>query len=283
MIPDNTHIQSVDLRVNDIKESLHFYSYLLGLKENKIESSEVNLYSDFNKPYLIKLVEDKNSKQASPKSPGLYHTAIRLPSRKELGRVFMRLFERKYKFQGFSDHLVSESIYLADPEGNGIELYADRPKQGWVYKNGQVEMDTIPLNLNIITKEVDVSDEWTGIHPETDIGHIHLKVSNIFKAEKFYSNIIGFKVSNASYPGALFLAANGYHHHIGTNIWQSRNTSPSSDGFLGLISFTINIPDKNYLSQIEKKFSEETLLINPINNNSLTVKDFDNIKIHLTL
>lgn len=283
MIPNNTHIQSIDLKVKNIEKSLHFYSYLLGLKENINKSNEVSLHSDLNKPYLIKLVEEKSAKMISPKSPGLYHIAFRYPNRKELGKAFIRLFEHKYKFQGFSDHIVSEAIYLADPEGNGIELYADRPKSEWVYKNGQVEMDTIPLNLNVITKDVETGDQWKGIHPETDIGHIHLRVSNIFKAEKFYSNILGFNVSNSSYPGALFLAADGYHHHIGANIWQSRNSPPLSDGSLGIISFTINIPDKNYLAQIEKEASEEGLVISNLNAQGLVVKDFDNIKIHLTL
>ncbi|HEY3250734.1 MAG TPA: VOC family protein [Ignavibacteria bacterium] len=283
MITDNAHIGGVNLRVNDLERSLHFYSHLLGLKQNNSSGNKVSLHSDLKKPYLVKLVEDKNAKILSPKSPGLYHIAIRIPNRKELGRVFIRLFDFKYKFQGFSDHLVSESIYLSDPEGNGIELYADRPKSEWVFKNGQVEMDTIPLNLNVITKEVDSSEEWNGIHPETDIGHIHLKVSNIFQAEKFYSNLLGFNVTNSSYPGALFLSAGGYHHHIGANIWQSRNVPSPPEDSLGLISFSINIPDKDYLAQIGKESSGEGLLISSLESGGLIVKDFDNIKINLTL
>ncbi len=283
MISDNTHIQSVDLKVKDLEKGLHFYSDLLGLIPVKISGREAELYSSTNKPYLIKLYEDKNALFPSSKNTGLFHTALCLPSRKELARVFLRLFENKYKFGGFSDHLVSESIYLSDPDENGIELYADRPEEEWKFENGQFVMDTLPLDLSVITKELGNNEVWTGIHPDTSIGHIHLKVSNLTFADMFYNMILGFSVTNSSYSGALFLAAGGYHHHIGANVWSTRNGTPPPGNSIGLISYTINVSEEKYLAETEKKLEAEGLIIEKNDKNSLLVKDFDNIKIRLTL
>lgn len=283
MIPENSHIQSIDLIVKDLEESLHFYSELLGMKAKQISSGVVELYSDINKPYIIKITEDSAAKHPAANHTGLFHAAIRFKNRKELARVFMRLFKNRYKFQGFSDHFVSEAIYLADPDGNGIELYTDKPIDEWTYKNGEIEMDTLPLNLNLITKELDDPDVWEGIHPSAEIGHIHLKVSNIFHTEKFYSFMLGFKVTTRSYTGALFLAAGNYHHHIGANIWKTRNGSPPPENSLGLNLFTIKIPSAEQISAITGYIKDYDLLIDNSNPNRVLVKDFDNIKIRLTL
>src|SRR5215216_889970 len=181
-IPDTTKIQSVDLRIKNFDESLNFYSNLIGLKVVEQKDNTAFLSATGNYPYLISLHEDKNASRRSYGTTGLFHTAIRLPNRKELARVFLRLFDNGIKFQGFSDHIVSESIYLADPDENGVELYADRPRGKWQWKMGQVEMDSLPLNLNVLTNELDDRGVWNGIHPDTDIGHIHLNVSNLNKA-----------------------------------------------------------------------------------------------------
>jgi len=283
MLPGNSHIQSIDLKVKDLEGSLHFYSHLLGMKKKDLPAHEVELYSDINKPYLLKLIVTPDAKYPATDNTGLYHIALRFPNRKELARVFMRLFENKYKFQGFSDHTVSEAIYLADPDGNGIELYVDKPKDEWTYNNVEIVMDTLPLNLSHITKELDDSDFWEGIHPSANIGHIHLKVSNIFHTEKFYSFMLGFKVTTRSYPGALFLAAGDYHHHIGANIWKTRNGFPPPENSLGLTGLTINIPDSEHLASIVNHVKDYGLLIDDSNPAGVLVKDFDNIKIRLTL
>ncbi|MDQ3022209.1 MAG: hypothetical protein M3R36_16800 [Bacteroidota bacterium] len=165
---------------------------------------------------------------------GLFHLALRFPNRIELARVFLRLFDNKLKFQGFSDHLVSEAIYLTDPDGNGVELYADKPRELWEWKMGEVQMDTLPLDLSKITGELDDKEVWNGIHPDTDLGHIHLNVSDLFQAEKIYNDIIGFNVTNSSYPGAKFFSAGGYHHHIGTNTWQTRKGIATKREFSGI-------------------------------------------------
>jgi catechol 2,3-dioxygenase len=282
-IPDNTKIQSIDLSVSSLEKSLDFYSRLLGFKEITNDGNTVSLSADGKQPYVISLEENKDGKFPSANNTGLYHTAIRFPNRKELAKVFVHLFENKTKFQGFSDHLVSEAIYLADPDGNGVELYTDKPKETWQWRMGQVEMSTLPLNLQVLTAELDKEDmQFEELHPETGIGHIHLKVSDLFKAEKFYSHMMGFNITSSSYNGALFFAANGYHHHIGTNVWQSRKGSPPKENSLGLKSYTIKLPDADFIASVEEK-SKNTGIETSKHNGTTTLHDFDNNKIILTL
>lgn len=279
-IPDNTKIQSIDLRIRDMNTSLDFYSNQIGLKEVERAGGVSFLSTDGNFPYLIKLVEEKDALVRMQGTVGLFHLALRFPSRKELAKVFMRLFNNKLKFQGFSDHLVSEAIYLADPDGNGVELYADKPKETWVWNAGEVMMDSLPLDLSLITRELGENDSLNGIHPETDIGHIHLNVSNLLKAEKFYGSILGFDVTNYSYPGAKFFSAGKYHHHIGANIWRTKKESKLNEDSLGMISFTIKIPDEDFLKNLIQSSSENALLSSK-DKNEIEIKDFDGNKIKL--
>lgn len=281
-IPEKAKIQSADLKVRDLNLTAEFYSELLGLKLIEKSKSEVMLSADGNLPYLIKLIEDKNAAVRIKGSPGLYHIAFRFPNRKELARVFLRLFDKKIKFQGFSDHLVSEAIYLSDPEGNGIELYVDKPESEWKWKGGQIVMDSLPLDLSILTKELDDRDIWNGVHPDTDIGHIHLNVSNLFKAEQFYNDVLGMTITTTDYPGALFFAAGKYHHHIGANIWNSRN-GKNNGGALGLKMFTVKIPDKAYLKYVAKNAEEAGLQSEFISENEIVLSDFDDNKIKVIL
>jgi len=282
-IPDNTKIQSVDLKIKNLDTMLDFYSEKTGMKEIETKNNITYLSADGKYPHLLALHEDKDAEPSPRGTTGLFHTAIRLPSRKELARVFLRLLERKVKFQGFSDHVVSEAIYLADPEGNGVELYADRPMEEWKYKMGQVEMDTLPLNLNTITDELDDRDIWNGIHEDTDIGHIHLKVSDLHKAQEIYSMVLGFNITNSIYPGALFFGAGGYHHHIGANTWLTKNGKPASDNSAGLAGFTIKMPDEKYIDSVKKRAEESGLQIIPGTESGFTILDFDKNKIKLIL
>lgn len=281
MIPNDTKIQSADLRIKDLDASLKFYSYLLGFKEIERKENTSFLSSDGVYPYLISLSEDKHALVAPRNSTGLFHIAFLFPNRKEMARVFLRLHNHGQKFQGFSDHIVSEAIYLADPDGNGIEIYVDKPREEWQWHDGEVEMNTLPLDLSLITSELDDIDVWNGIHPQTNIGHIHLKASDLNKAKMFYHKILGLDITVESYPGALFLSAGGYHHHIGTNTWYSKNSSPAPENSLGLISYTIKIPEQNYLDKIKETASNNNLLITSGNSETI-IKDFDNNRITLT-
>ena len=282
-IPDETKIQCVDLRVKNLEASLNFYSELIGLKLIETINNTAFLSANGGYPYLISLTGNPDALPRHKGATGLFHTAIRLPNRKELARVFLRLFNNKIKFQGFSDHLVSEAIYLADPDENGVELYADRPRELWKYKMGQIEMNTLPLNLSVLTDELDDRNVWNGIHPGTDIGHIHLNVSSLHKAQEVYSMAIGFNISNSTYPGALFFAAGGYHHHIGVNTWSSKNGSPSPDNSAGLTGFTVKIPGKEFPDAVLKNINELGYKVLNTANSTFSFLDFDKNKITLTL
>lgn len=276
-IPDETKIQSVDLRIKDLDASLYLYNELLGFKIIEKTKDQALLSANGNLPYMIKLIEDKNALPVIKNTPGLYHVAFRFKNRKELGRVFMRLFKNNTKFQAFSDHLVSEAIYLLDPDGIGIELYADKPKDEWIWEYGQLVMDTLPLDISLITAELDDPEVWNGIDAETVIGHVHLKVSDLLKSEIFCNRILGFNVTLTTYPGALFFSAGGYHHHMATNIWFSKNNRITDDIRLGLIEITFKIPDEEYVKMISVKAEEDGLLLEKFNENnkSIVLKDFD--------
>ncbi len=283
-IPDNTKIQSVNLTVKNLDEALDFYSNQIGF--NVIDRTEKKSFLSANgkEPYIIGLFENPDAKYPAKNSTGLFHIAVKFPNRKELAKIFLKLFENKVKFQGFSDHIVSEAVYLSDPDGNGVELYTDKPKETWNWRLGQVEMNTLPLNLQVLTNALEDEDLKTDtIHPDTEIGHIHLKVSDLLKAEKFYSHLLGFNITNSTYNGALFLSAGGYHHHIGVNVWSSRNGSPPPDNSLGLMSFTIIIPDENYLNLISESANSLGIENGKSSDGKVILRDFDNNKIIVTL
>ena len=165
-----------------------------------------------------------------------------------------------------------------------MELYIDKPKSEWEWQMGQVAMDSLPLDLSKITNEIINRDEpYTSADEKTEIGHIHLRVTDLFKAEKFYSNFIGMNVTNSSYNGALFMSAGGYHHHIGTNIWSSANGSSRNEEELGLKSFTINIPDTNFINELKNKSKQNGFeYIEIPKSNGIQVKDLDNISVKIT-
>ena len=154
-IPDNTHIQSVDLIVKELNQSLDFYNNKLGFKIVDKSNGKAYLSANSKFPYLISIEENVNAEAEKRNSAGLYHIAFRFKDRKSLAKTFLHLHEIGMKFLGFSDHIVSEAIYLMDPDGNGIELYVDKPKNEWVWNNGQIEMDTLPLDLRVLTDELE--------------------------------------------------------------------------------------------------------------------------------
>jgi catechol 2,3-dioxygenase len=280
-LPDQTHIATVDLRVHNLNDSLKFYGELLGLNEIRCDDSTVRLSAASST--LFVLTEKPDAQERSQRAAGLFHTAILYPDRKELAKIFRRLYDHMYPFQGFADHGVSEALYLADPEGNGIELYADRPRSEWRLKNGSIEMFTEPLDLdNLLTEIRGEPDTWNGAHPETRIGHIHLQVSDLGKAETFYHEMLGFDVTQRSYPGALFVSAGSYHHHIGMNIWNSRGASPASPDSLGLIRYSIEIPDRQTLEQLKERFDGLRYPYETFSKGGgLLLKDPDNIEVEI--
>jgi len=234
-LPADAHIGQVSLTVRDLDRSLRFYTDVLGFVD-----AGTNRLSPPNGRVLIELHERKDAIARPHRSSGLYHFAILVPSRAALGRSLRRLVDRRYSLTGASDHLVSEALYLDDPDGLGIEIYRDRPRDSWQRQpNGELAMATDPLDLEGVHDEPGAETPWQGLESGTVMGHVHLHVPHIDTAEKFYCRRIGFEPMVSTYPGALFVAAGGYHHHLGLNVWTGIGAPPPPENAVGLRSFTI--------------------------------------------
>ena len=212
-IDPNMKLGHVALTVSNLARSIEFYREVLGFKVKYDENGLAHLGAGGED--IVVLHENPQARRVRGTS-GLYHFAILVPSRVELAKSLKRLAEMQWPVQGFSDHLVSEAIYLPDPDGNGIEIYRDRPRSDWPRLNGQIRMATDPLDLNGVLSELDGHDvAWTGLHPWTVLGHMHLHVGNLSQANAFYGDVVGLDLITRYGNSALFMSAGGYHHHLG--------------------------------------------------------------------
>jgi catechol 2,3-dioxygenase len=246
-----TALGVVRLTVSDLDRSRAFYEQAIGLKAVEREDGTIALGPE-NGPALVELLGDPSAPALNPRATGLFHLAILQPSRRDLALALARLAAARRTLSGASDHLVSEALYLSDPDGNGIEIYRDRPRSEWRQdENGQLAMATIPLDLDDVMSAAAGATEIPSLSTEgTTMGHVHLQVSNLDDAEAFYSGILGFDVMVRGYPGALFVAAGGYHHHIGLNTWNSAGAAAPPRGSVGLRSFEVVLPDQAALNQV---------------------------------
>lgn len=260
-LPGATGIRSVTLNVAEPDRSREFYEKVLGFQAVSHTVEAVALTPPGGGWPLLFLDAaaqlpraDRMPGGMERRVAGLYHTAYLFPSRAALGAVVSRIIASGYPIQGAADHIVSEAVYLADPEGNGIELYVDRPRGEWEWHGGQVAMATDPLDLQSLLEEAQNSGTGGGALPaDTVIGHIHLQIGDLDRGEEFYSGVLGFDVTQRSYPGALFLSAGGYHHHVGLNIWGGRGIPPRRGGERGLASFRISVPDASAFSALASR------------------------------
>ena len=227
-------IGRVALTVNDLAAVQAFYQQALGLERLGGSGEEVRLGAGGS--VLLELRQDRAARRAGRREAGLFHTAFLLPSRAALGRWLRHAAETRVPIQGASDHLVSEAIYLADPEGNGIEVYADKPRDAWPRENGTLSMDTLPMDVDGVAAAAD--GPWRNAPEGTVVGHVHLQVGAVPEAEAFYHGILGFDIVT-HYPGASFLGSGGYHHHLGANVWNSRGAGPRSQPSTGLADIEI--------------------------------------------
>lgn len=210
-------IGTVTLTVRDLSRSADFYARALGLEKLNSDGTEAALGA--GQRVLVRLIADPAARERSPREAGLFHTAILLPDRAALGAWVHHASATRLPVQGASDHRVSEAIYLADPEGNGIEIYADRPRAAWTKPDGSIHMTTDPLDIDDLAASA--RGPWKGAPDGTTVGHVHLQVGDVKQAEAFYAGTLGFAIT-AHYPGAAFYGAGGYHHHFATNVWNSR-------------------------------------------------------------
>ena len=239
-LPDQTRISQLHVRTRSIESLLPFYCGVLGLKASAGPDCRAILSSTPGGPGLILLSEEPSASARPRRSTGLYHFAIRYPTRNALAYAYRRMVKAAYPVAGASDHGVSEAIYLSDPDGNGVELYADRPRSQWRWQNGQITMVTTPLDLENLLTSIDTESASTDLSTQPDLGHIHLHVEDLARAERFYNEFLGLTVTQRSYPGALFFAAGGYHHHIGANVWAGKTAAPANS--VGLISYRLEVP-----------------------------------------
>jgi catechol 2,3-dioxygenase len=242
----------VCLTVADVNRQIRFYEDVIGLTVNHHDGDTV--YLGTGSGDLLALVARPDAIRV-PRTTGLYHFAILVPSRLALARSLRRLLELGVPGLGFADHFVSEAIYLSDPEGNGIEICRDLPRAGWKYVDGQLQMGTAALDIDGILSELNGQDSaWNGLHPDAVIGHVHLHVADTREAEAFYGALLGFDVM-LRIPSASFLAMDGYHHHLGVNTWLGRGAPPPPPEAQGLRWATFRMPDAAALDDARSRLA----------------------------
>ncbi len=257
LIHPETRIGCVHLKVSTLHRAAPFYIDVLGLQRVGEAAHRLELAAGAGAP-LIVLEETPGAVRKPARTTGLYHFAILVPSRIALARIVMRFIETQYPLQGASDHGVSEALYLTDPDGNGIEIYADRPSNAWPRTNGAPDgapngalaMVTEPLDIEGLLSLLGERKESAGLPPDTHIGHIHLHVSRLDEAERFYHNMLGFDRMQRYGSSAAFLSAGGYHHHIGINTWAGVGAPPPPANAVGLRHFTLQLRDQPALQRL---------------------------------
>lgn len=241
-LPDDTRLGQVVLQVADLARSLGYYQRVLGLEVHSREPRAARLGPVGTADTILELRELAGAVPVPRRGRlGLYHFAILLPGREALGR-FVRHLATLGERAGMSDHLVSEAVYLTDPDGLGIEVYADRPRSSWQWADGQLLMATEPMDV-VAVVAAGGSLPWTGMPAGTVLGHVHLFVGDLTEASRYYHDGLGLDRMVWSYPGALFLAAGGYHHHLGVNTWAA-GAQPAGAGDARLVEWVVEVPGR---------------------------------------
>lgn len=241
-LPGATRLGPVRLQVADLGRSLAFYEGVLGFRPVRRGAGEAALAAhDGGDRALVELVERPGARPMTARGRlGLYHVAYLLPDRAALGRFVRHLAERGVR-AGAGDHLVSEAFYLSDPDGLGVEVYADRPRAAWRRTGRELLMATDPVDVPGVVRAAG-AEPWAGMPAGTRVGHVHLHVGDLPRAAAFYSDGLGFDRTVWRYPGALFLAAGGYHHHLGTNTWAGPGARPPAEDDARLLEWTVEVP-----------------------------------------
>lgn len=291
-VASSTKIGYVSLNVSNILRSLDFYKNILGFKVVSRPSRKKAILSvDGASFHLVELLQvernaNNNNDTFNPlgttkKRAGLYHFAILLPERKYLADMLQNLRDKRDQvhFDGFADHLVSESVYIRDPDFNGIEIYRDRPMSEWNWDGNRIEMATLPLNTSDLLKE-STDKGWKEMPSKTTIGHVHLHVRDLAEALKFYHEILGLNLT-ATIPSAAFFAAGKYHHHIAVNTWLGTNILPASPQGIGLNHFSIELPSKAEYERLVRQLSRYGIGIEDLSERSVFVQDMDGIRVRL--
>lgn len=251
-LPADLALGPVSLTVSDLDRATDFYERVLGLRARPLADGGVGLDPPSSGAgALVNLHGDLSAPPLDRRATGLFHVAILLPSRADLAHALLRIARERWPLDGASDHLVSEALYLSDPDGNGIEIYRDRPREQWPRDGDRLRMATLPLDLRGLAAEVGADRPVDAVVPAgTTVGHVHLQVGELVDVEAFYHGLLGFDVTVREYPGALFVSAGGYHHHLGLNTWNSAGSGAPAPGAVGLRSFEIVLPDRVELDRV---------------------------------
>lgn len=248
----NMYTSHIQLKVSNLARSLEFYKTIIGFQV--LEQSEDTAYLTVDgKKSLVSLLQVDNALSLRRGQTGLYHMAILLPTKKDLGNLVNHFSDLNVRI-GAGDHHVSEALYLNDPDGNGIEVYIDRQEDTWIWKNDSVYMTVEQVDFGPIMAAAD--GNWLGLPEDTVMGHVHLSVANIDATRKFYTEVLDYKVVSEYDGNAIFVSTGKYHHHLAFNIWNGSNGVPAAVNSVGLKSFTIVLKDKEYANEVKNKVKE---------------------------
>ncbi len=258
LLPDDLQLDAVTLNVGDMELMSSYYSDSLELipLEEKVVDGRLRRVLGRGEDPLVRLVHTPGLPGVDSREAGLFHTAFLFKEQSALAASIYRSASTPgNRFVGASDHLVSEAFYFTDPEGNGIELYWDRPREMWDVQGGKVNMATLYLDPNEFLAKHLTEDSVTALSDaETSVGHVHLQVGDIAPARKFYVEALGFDITADNYPGALFTSAGGYHHHLAMNIWNSKGAGPRA-ARLGLGNVSVIVPAREDLDQLTARLT----------------------------
>lgn len=260
-------VRSYHLVVRNLNRVASYYERVIGLQ--KLETKQNICILGFGETAVLILEEQPNADSQAYGMAGLFHTAFLLPSRKDLAHYLKYVMNNKISLVGMADHLVSEAIYLRDPEGNGIEIYADRPHREWCFDEDGVVMDTVRLDTQDLLKIAPLTP-WNKLPETTVIGHIHLQVGDIAKAENFYHDVIELDVMER-FAGGSFFASGNYHHHIATNTWASHGAQERQKNLTGLKGYTLEV-NQAVFRKLEQKLVDLKMAMNRTAS-SITFRD----------
>ena len=250
-IHEKTHLGYVHLTVTDLERSTTWYQEALGFQIHRQEGDTA--YLGAGREDLLVLTGNPQARKVAH-TTGLYHFAILVPSRLALAQSLQNMIDTETRIGGWSDHLVSEAIYLDDPDGNGIEIYRDRPRDTWNYDNDHVRMAVDPFDARGVLNELKPErPPWNGLEPETVLGHMHVHVAHLAEAEAFYRDVLGFGMMAHLMGSASFVSAGGYHHHIGMNTWAGVGVPPAPEDAVGLRYFTIHLPEASECDRLVER------------------------------
>lgn len=263
-----TFVGHVKIKVENLQRSLKYYQEVIGFEILEQTDTSARLTTD-GKTSILSLEQPANVRPKQGRTTGLYHFAILLPEKSDLANIVAHFVKKGIKF-GSSDHLVSEALYLNDPDGNGIEIYIDREPSEWNWKGEEVAMTVDPLDFKNLVTHLTPNKSWKGMPIGTVMGHIHLHVSELKKTEEFYVKGLGFDVVNRYGGQALFLSSGKYHHHIGVNTWNGIGAPTPPENSVGLHSFTLILPNEEARKQVISNLKNVGANVKEENNKFLT-------------